>query len=72
MVRVKNALKNPFFLRSLGLGGKRNRASLVWMKTCRYDESEAMILARHQSLALFEAFVGSSILIAIVASNVVR
>jgi hypothetical protein len=61
-----------YFLRSLGLGGIRNRAALVWMKLFEYDEAEAMILAKHQSLAMFETMVGAFVVMATAANTVVR
>jgi hypothetical protein len=61
-----------YFIRSLGLGGIRNRASLIWMKQFEYDEAEAIILAKHQSLAIFEVCVGAFVVMATAANTVVR
>jgi len=47
------------FVWSTGMGGIKRRASLIWMNRFGYDEAEALILAKYQSLAIFGAFVGT-------------
>lgn len=61
-----------FFVWSTGMGGIKRRALLVWMNRLGYDEAEALILARYQSLAIFGAVVGSLFVMVISANNIVR
>jgi hypothetical protein len=61
-----------FFVWSTGMGGIKRRASLVWMNRLGYDEAEALILARYQSLAILGACVGSVLVMLISGNNIVR
>jgi hypothetical protein len=57
-----------WFLRSNGLLGVKVRARRVWMKELRYEEPEALIIARYQECAIVMTFVGVIALFTVMAN----
>ena len=69
--RIRSAKRNVkhwkgystyWFNRSTGLAGIENRAKNVWTREEAYNEAEALMLAEHQSQAIFFAFWGDIVL----------